>query len=185
MTSLYTDLRNAMKKDGLVFSASADVKMGAKWSIAFMEVLSRLSRFHDKMQERGHHIPKIISFSKGADDFKKKGKAAQSRRVEIGHLIVQAPSTPTAWALKPIPMRSQELAKVEGLCLSPFLDQELETWAKLSSMCTTCEIVLRTWNDFPNLLKVKERMAGSRKAVAYHQNSSCIKATVKVMMSVL
>lgn len=76
VTALYKTLSDLLRKDGLGFAGSYDLRVGGEWMLALVEVLYRVSPFHEKMKLRGYGVPKVFQFSSGANDFKKKSKAA-------------------------------------------------------------------------------------------------------------
>lgn len=75
LTALFAKLRESMRKEGLSWRGSTDLKSGLEWMMGLVDVLYKLSPFHQKLKARGHTMPKIFAFSNGADDFKRKGKA--------------------------------------------------------------------------------------------------------------
>lgn len=83
MTLLHGQLRELLSKDRLGFQGSMDLKSGGDWMIGVVECLYKLSPFHDKLKVRGHPVPKRFAFSAGADDFKRKSRAAPMLSQEI------------------------------------------------------------------------------------------------------
>lgn len=75
LTQLFSELRRILQKDGMGFKGSVDLKMGSEWMLSLCQILYKLSPFHSKLKSRGCSVPDVFSFSKGANDFKKKGKS--------------------------------------------------------------------------------------------------------------
>lgn len=75
MTTLFATLRHFLLDDKLGFRGSVDLKISCEWMLTFVDVLCKLSPIHGNLRSRGFAFPKRLSFSDGADDYKKKGWA--------------------------------------------------------------------------------------------------------------
>ncbi|KAL1521513.1 hypothetical protein AB1Y20_021173 [Prymnesium parvum] len=83
MTQLHSELRHRLHKDGLGFKGSTGLRVGAEWMLELIESLYKTSPFHSKFKARGHAVPERFKFADGADDYKRKAKAAPTLTQEI------------------------------------------------------------------------------------------------------
>lgn len=82
-TVVFNKLRAMFAAEKLGFSGSADKRIGEDWMKGLTDVLYKLSPFHAKLKARKHPIPEVFAFSEGADDYKKKGRAAPQLTQEL------------------------------------------------------------------------------------------------------
>lgn len=75
LSKLFADLRQRFEQEKLGFAGAADLKLATEWMLMIVHVLYKLSPLHDKLKRRGHPVPIAFDFSKGANDYKQKGKA--------------------------------------------------------------------------------------------------------------
>lgn len=65
LSKLHCELRELLLNEKLGFRGSADLKTGGEWLLELVNVLYRLSPYHDKLKARGHPVPKRFTNTQG------------------------------------------------------------------------------------------------------------------------
>ena len=102
VTQLFEAFRTKLDEDGLGFASSDETK-ARDWMLALVQVLYDLSTFHAKLAERNARVPKRFDFSRGANNWQKKGQ----KEPKLTQALVE-----------------EAKDKLQPVHLSPVLDQE-------------------------------------------------------------